>query len=51
MKIGGGLNREGGLISKFCLKGGIVREGGLIERGGLTELLRYPNIELDTPTK
>ena len=40
---GGGLNREGGVISFPPLKmGGLLeRGGGLFERGGLIEDLRY----------
>ena len=38
--MGGGLNREGGLISNFDSEG-----RGLLERGGLIELLRYTGLQ------
>ena len=39
---GGGLNREGGLLTFLLWKGGLIREEGLFEGGGgLIEDLRY----------
>ena len=32
--MGGGVNKEGGLLQNLTTKGGLTREGGLIERGG-----------------
>ena len=34
---GGGLNREGGLINFFIIKGGLLERGGLFKGGGRKE--------------